>query len=363
MKSWAKKLKSGFASFPPLHKKRFYQGVAVYAMLAVTVGAFVYLKADDTKRDWNARIPQAEVPLRSVFETPQITEAPEIALDLAPVTEPFNPATQSIPSDGEGHIAIIIEGAGLSSAETQRAIEDLPPAIALAFSPYATELPQWIASAKAKQHEVLVLLPMEPVTYPKDDPGPKSLLTRQSAEENARNLENVLSAAKGAEGVINFMGSRFLNDENSLSPIFSAIKGRGGFFVETPVTLKTDAETVANQNGLSYIQADVRIDEKATDAAIRQQLVELEKIARQRGYAVGVAQSLPLTFNVLKSWMESTESHGIKIVSLADIRKAKKSQTAAKPLEPILDETVVEETPVPIPPPVPAADTHHDQQH
>src|SRR5690606_39296034 len=58
-------------------------------------------------------------------------------------------------------------------------------------------------------HEVMLDLPMEPMDYPKNDPGPKALFTHLAQQENIERLHWVLGRSVGYVGVTNFMGSRF----------------------------------------------------------------------------------------------------------------------------------------------------------
>lgn len=68
----------------------------------------------------------------------------------------------------------------------------------------------WIEEARAAGHEVLLEVPMEPIGYPANDPGPRPLLTSLSAEANAKRIADVLPLAEMAVGLTNHMGGRFL---------------------------------------------------------------------------------------------------------------------------------------------------------
>ena len=78
----------------------------------------------------------------------------------------------------------------------RRAI-DLPAPVTLAFLPYASELAEQTAQARARGHELLVHVNMEP-TDRGIDPGPKALLTSLSPAEIR---ERMNKAAEGKEAV------------------------------------------------------------------------------------------------------------------------------------------------------------------
>jgi polysaccharide deacetylase 2 family uncharacterized protein YibQ len=271
-------------------------------------------------------MPRAEASVDVVYLTPQITENSASGFDAGDET--------AVPARAGGYVAIIMSGAGLASSATERALEDLPREVALAFSPYSAALEDWISDAKSAGHETFVLLPMEPSAYPKDDPGPKALLTQLSDKENIDHLSGILARAKGVTGVVNFMGSRFMLDAEKLGPVLAALSQKGVLFVETPSSATTPASMLAARARLPYLSADLRIDDKATDAAVRQQLLALEKIALERGYAVGVAQPYPVTFNMLNSWVENLESRGVRLVSPSALWKVKQQKDAQAQQEP-----------------------------
>jgi hypothetical protein len=306
--------------FPPEYKKRLFQGVAAWLAILAAAGFWAQMHAADTLKDIEIRTPHATASVKAVYLTPQIT-------DTAPTLPVNEDATGFTASDQGAYIALIVTGLGLSDNLTQRAIDDLPAPVTLAFSPYS-DLLKWVKEATDSKHESLLLLPMEPVGYPKDDPGPKTLLTRVSRESVAENLDLLLKNRNGAIGVMNFMGSAFLADSRSLPPVFESLHKAGAIFVENRGEsqhgpTQTLASAVAAQMSLPYIGSDLVIDSSATETDIGQQLVALEKLAQQQGYAVGTADPYPASLNIIKAWSKQLETHGITLVPISAILKAK----------------------------------------
>jgi uncharacterized protein len=125
-------------------------------------------------------------------------------------------------------------------------------------------------------------------------------------------------------GAMNFMGSGFLNDDRNTRPVFDALKNKNALFVEDPVTNgKAVAGETAKASGMSYLAGDMVIDADASELAIKKQLLDLETLARKRGYAVGIAQPFPITFSILKDWAEGLDRRGVKLVPLKAVLKTK----------------------------------------
>ncbi|MGF1625215.1 MAG: divergent polysaccharide deacetylase family protein, partial [Alphaproteobacteria bacterium] len=129
-------------------------------------------------------------------------------------------------------VAVVVSGLGLSSGATEAAIQSLPGAVTLSFSPYSSRLQDWVALARAAGHEVLIDLPMEPADFPNSDPGPQALMTGLSPEVNLQRLEWVLSRTTNYVGVGSFMGSRFAADAAAMRPVLEAIRARGLIYLD-----------------------------------------------------------------------------------------------------------------------------------
>ncbi len=228
------------------------------------------------------------------------------------------------PGDRRPRVAIIVSGLGLSGAATEAAIQRLPGPVTLAFAPYAKGLPQWIALARAAGHEVLLDLPMEPVNFPANDPGPHTLLTSLTADQNRERLHWLLGRVTGYVGVVNRMGSRFTTSATHVRPVLKELEKRGLLFVDSRSSLRSIAAQMAREVGLPRAVNNRFIDGEASRDAIDSRLNEIERIAKASGYAVGIGAPFPVTIDRLVRWAKSLES---KKLVLAPISALVNTQT------------------------------------
>ncbi|MBM3508373.1 MAG: divergent polysaccharide deacetylase family protein, partial [Alphaproteobacteria bacterium] len=213
--------------------------------------------------------------------------------------------------DKRPRVALIVVGLGLNSAVTESAIRELPGGVTLAFSPYADNLERWIDAARATAHEVLLALPMEPLSFPLQDPGPHTLLTTLSPRENLDRLAWALGRAGGYAGVIDTMGSRFVASLKDLAPVLGAINERGLLFVDSGSAPDSVVARAAAQIGLPWTVSARTIDDRANRSAIDASLGELERLARQQGRAVGIGTPLPITLARIAEWAAKLEERGV----------------------------------------------------
>ncbi|MGE5203933.1 MAG: divergent polysaccharide deacetylase family protein [Acidobacteriota bacterium] len=220
-------------------------------------------------------------------------------------------------ADRRPRVAVILTGLGQSSAATEAAINDLPGGITLAFNPYAPRLEEWIERARAAGHEVLLSLAMEPLEYPRIDPGPHTLLVALEATQNLERTQWVLSRVTGYVGTITAAGSRFTTSKSDLLPVLDELKARGLMFVDRRVTERSVAATLAKSVGLPRAACDVTLDQQASRDAIDQHLEQLETLARQNGVAVGVGDSYPVTIERIARWAGGLERKGIALAPVS----------------------------------------------
>ncbi|NQV22359.1 MAG: divergent polysaccharide deacetylase family protein [Rhodospirillales bacterium] len=218
-------------------------------------------------------------------------------------------------------IGILIAGLGMSQSATLTAVQQLSGAVTLGFNPYARKLQDWIDQARAAGHEVMLELPMEPVNYPDDDPGPHTLLTNLDAAANLERTEWLLSRFAGYVGVTNYMGSKFTTSPEALRPVLNTLQRRGLMFLDTRSSVHSVAGQVANEIGLVQAVNNRFLDNKASRSAIDARLAELERIARATGSAIGIAFPYPVSIERIAAWAETLENRGLVLAPISNLAK------------------------------------------
>lgn len=205
--------------------------------------------------------------------------------------------------DGRPKIALVIGGLGLNAQATRDAIERLPPEVTLSFVPYADGLQGWIDLARAAGHEVLLEIPMEPMDYPQNDPGPYTLLARSPAPETVRRLEWLMARAAGYFGVTNYLGGRFVTSEPGMTAFTDALRRRGLAFVD-------DGSAAGRGDGVPRASAARIVDDQLDGEAIDRQFLALEAAAIRNGQALGSGFAYPITIAQAQRWTQTLGRKG-----------------------------------------------------
>ncbi len=269
---------------------------------------------------------ETEAPVGSAPLDPRLAEysrhgsIPKIGPDGARPMEVFAKSAKSAGGDRKGaRIAIVVGGLGIGANATNDAIAKLPPFVTLAFTPYGADLSKWVAKARAGSHEVLLQIPMEPFDYPDNDPGPQTLLSTISAEQNLDRLHWFLSRTQGYVGVTNFMGARFTANDAALAPVLRDIGKRGLLYLDDGASQRSLAPKILGDAKLPFLKGDIVIDARPSWQEIDQSLERLEKIAAEQGFAIGTAGALPISIERIARWAKAAEARGVIVVPISAI--------------------------------------------
>ncbi len=254
---------------------------------------------------------------------------PKIAADGTRPADAFARPVGALPGKPDApRIALIVTGLGVSASTTGDAIAKLPGPVTLGFVPYGADVASLAIRARAAGHELLLQVPMEPFEYPDNDPGPQTLLTSLTPEQNIERLHWVMSRFQGYVGLANTMGARFTASETSFAPILHDIAKRGLIYVDDGSNPRSVAGRIAGGDNLPFARADVVIDAVPTPADIDHALDRLEMAARERNVAVGIASALPVSIDRIAKWAKSAANRGLLLVPISAVAMKGKQASA-----------------------------------
>ncbi len=210
-------------------------------------------------------------------------------------------------ANGKPRVAIVVGGLGLDPSRTQDAIDQLPPEVTLSFPVTGvSDLQGWINKARQRGHEVMLEIPMEPKSYPNDDPGPDTLLANARRDDMLKRLDVLLARASGYFGVANYQGSKFVTSATAMDAFSTGLRRRGLAFID-------DGSAAQSGGGISRASADRVIDEQPGVDTIGYQLTQLEQIATRRGSALGSGIGYALTIRQVAAWAQGLPARGLQL--------------------------------------------------
>ncbi|MGD9017591.1 MAG: divergent polysaccharide deacetylase family protein [Desulfobacterales bacterium] len=277
----------------------------------------------------------ADGPTPSGPKRPAVAKSPPVVYEVYPKTIPSKPPirkkaspTPSQPSKARSSaspsppavrpkVAIIIDDIGYDQglAEAFMALHVPLTFSVLPESPFLVPITRQL---KKKGYEIMLHLPMEPNEYPDVDPGPGALLSQMPPDELIARLNRHLDRLPGIKGVNNHMGSRLTADSSKIYQVFTVLKKRGLYFVDSRSTAETVAMPSARLFQLPFAERDVFLDHLQEADFIRKQFKELAAAAEKQGEAVGIAHPHALTIAVFKSEIPKLQQR-VRLVPASEV--------------------------------------------
>jgi polysaccharide deacetylase 2 family uncharacterized protein YibQ len=113
------------------------------------------------------------------------------------------------------------------------------------------------------------------------------------------------------------MGGRFTSNESAFGPVLADLSSRGLLYFDDGASSRSLASKVASAAKAPFLKADIVIDAKPNWADIDAALEQLERIAAEKGSAIGMANILPISIERIARWAKAAEARGVRIVPLS----------------------------------------------
>ncbi len=204
------------------------------------------------------------------------------------------------PQETSPRIALIVDDIGYDRAVVKKFLSlNLPITLSmLPKSPFAKSI---LGEARKNHVEIMLHQPMEPFEYPRINPGPGTLLTSMTPDELVQQLIQNLEDMPFVSGVNNHMGSKMTASASQMRQVFSVLKQRNLYFIDSRTTEKTICRSSADLLQIPFGERDIFIDHFQDKDFIKKQLYELVRIATTHGEAIGIAHPYTKTYQVLKT--------------------------------------------------------------
>jgi polysaccharide deacetylase 2 family uncharacterized protein YibQ len=220
---------------------------------------------------------------------------------------------QAARAGDDARIALIIDDLGNQWGAGQRVVA-LEGPIAVAVLPHTPFGRPLAEAAHAAGKEVLLHLPMQ-ASRAQADPGPGALMLDQSRAEFTATLAEALLSVPHATGLNNHMGSLLTRDPAAMEWLMSDLAhDRSLFFVDSYTTHLSVGLVVAREHAIPALKRDVFLDAERSPESLRFQWQRLLRLARDQGFAVGIAHPHDATLAFLEVALRALDD--VRIVPL-----------------------------------------------
>lgn len=215
-------------------------------------------------------------------------------------------------------LVIIIDDLGDNSAAARR-LAALPFIVNGAVLPHTPFAAQASRQLRARGGDVILHLPLEPVGFPKDDPGPGALWVTMPADKRAASLRADWDAVPGRIGLNNHMGSRYTGDAEAMQGLARELVAYAPLFVDSLTVPHSSAARAMARMGIPALSRTHFLDDVVTYAHVSQSFDAALAHARRYGVAVAIGHPNRHTLKLLETAAPRLAAAGVRAVPLREI--------------------------------------------
>lgn len=210
-------------------------------------------------------------------------------------------------------IVIVIDDIGYNKEDIDAV--NLPHDITLSVLPKTPYAKHYAALANQQGKDILLHIPMASLSG--KTLGPAALTSDMNQSQIQQSLYSSLNDFPYAIGVNNHMGSLLTQMPEPMKWTMQFLKQHHLCFLDSRTTKHTQAERIANNEGVKTLRRHVFLDNKTTPEYLQQQFNQLLTAAKTQGMAIGIAHPHPETIQFLSAALNSLSEKNIELIPLS----------------------------------------------
>jgi len=218
-------------------------------------------------------------------------------------------------------IAIVVDDFGKIGGELLRQFHQIDIEVCFAILPDEPNSVQTMQTAVGMGRESLIHVPMEPLGYPRVNPGENAIFVHLNEHEIQRRMERFISQMYLCKGINNHMGSFATADETTMQAVMNVIKEHDLYFLDSRTSNVSVAFSVAQRTGISTFRNDIFLDSpdlsaKTMEAKIKQCI----EMAANRNYIIAITHChTEEHLRFLQEFIRRIKAEGFVIVPLSKL--------------------------------------------
>jgi len=218
-------------------------------------------------------------------------------------------------------LSIIIDDFGNIKGDLLSGFAKTNPAVCFAIMPDTPHAVETMQLAKQTGHESIIHIPMEPINYPRENPGDKAIYLQLSAGEITRRMEHDIKQLPYCIGVNNHMGSLATADETTMHIVMQTLRKNNLFFVDSRTTNSSIAYKIAQKNLVPALKRDIFLDEPDLSAVnLDKKLNEINNMSVSKPYVIAIMHCHTAAhLNYLNQFIAGAKANGFAIVPISKL--------------------------------------------
>lgn len=220
---------------------------------------------------------------------------------------------------GAGRLAIVVTYLNEDSRRVVERLSEVSQPVTFALLPWMPGVADIANDLTNKNHEIAVLLPVQPRAFTRNIPRRRSVLLAHTVRTNLRIAENALASLPMARGLLEYPGGLTASEVGILDPVMDELDKQGKYFLGNSNMLFSATDRENEMSSKHRIQVWGLLDSVYNPVAISINLDQAALFALDKGQAIVIVDGRPHALQVLMNQMSRLELRGIKFVRVSDL--------------------------------------------
>ena len=218
-------------------------------------------------------------------------------------------------------IAIVVDDFGIHNDKLLEKFCALDRRITFAILPDQRYSQQVMQMAKNSGHETMIHIPMEPVSYPRNNPGPEAIYVHLTEREIRKRMEKMIKQFPDCIGANNHMGSLVTTDERVMQIVLEVLKKHDLFFVDSRTSNSTIAYEVAKKMMIPTFKSNLFLDTPDVSLkTMKSKLNTLKSLGKTRDKMLVITHcATQERYEYLKEFIKRIEKLDFEIVPASEL--------------------------------------------
>ncbi|TSA25064.1 divergent polysaccharide deacetylase family protein [bacterium] len=216
-------------------------------------------------------------------------------------------------------LSIIIDDFGYFSGPLLDEFLALNKSITFAILPDLAYSEEIMQKAYNQGRETIIHVPMEPETYPKDDPGKNAIYVDLTENEIKKRMKKFIKQLPLCIGVNNHMGSLATQHEYVMRPVLEILKANDMCFFDSRTSAKSVGYTLAEDMGIPTCQRDIFLDSGEYPDRVIAKTNNILDLASRKNKIIVITHAKKSSIEELKQILKNLEGNNIELVPITDI--------------------------------------------
>lgn len=221
------------------------------------------------------------------------------------------------------YLSIVVDDFGSIGGDHLQEWLELPVQLSFAIIAGQKQSEETMNRAHAQQRVTMVHVPMEPIGYPRQNPGNKPILVQMDQSRVEKTLLHHLNALPLCAGANNYMGSLATTDQTIMSWVMDVLKKKGKFFLDSRTSSVSIAYQMAQKARIPAYRNDLFLDHpNISDATLQNKLNQVQELALRKNTVIAIIHCDDADkLQYLKTFIRRAQAAGFSLIPITQVGK------------------------------------------